>query len=65
MTAKKMISKLRHELFHSFYRCADGIAAVFQNDPRGKWALGEYGGYLGYGGKYEEITPSVDIEFGK
>jgi hypothetical protein len=37
----------------------DGLALVWQNDPRGSAALGVAGGGLGYGG----ITPSVDVEF--
>jgi hypothetical protein len=40
-------------------QAGDGIALVWQNDPRGSAALGEAGGGLGYGG----ITPSVDVEF--
>ena len=41
---------------------ADGMAIVFQNDPRGPAALGDDGGSLGYGGD-DAIQNSAAVEF--
>ncbi|MFI5378146.1 MAG: beta strand repeat-containing protein [Tepidisphaerales bacterium] len=41
---------------------ADGMAVVFQNDPRAQFAVGANGGALGYGGA-TPISPSGAIDF--
>lgn len=61
--------------FHAYFgindAAADGMAFVFQTDPRGSAALGGRGGYLGYSERNPDnfsdpgykINPSLAVEF--